>query len=79
MVIWLGAVPAVSVYACRLLRRLLGPAGCWVPPAAGYSIDRPAPPPRVLSAAAYCSLACDDEGFVEVSVATVPPPCGLSL
>ena len=46
-------------------------AGCWVPPAAGYLVDRPAPPPRVLSAAAYCSLASDDEGFVEVSVATV--------
>ena len=46
-------------------------AGCWVPPAAGYSVDRPAPPPRVLSAAAYCSRASDDEGFVEVSVATV--------
>ena len=46
-------------------------AGWWVPPAAGYSVDRPAPPPRVLSAAAYCSLAPDDEGFVEVSVATV--------
>ena len=46
-------------------------AGCWVPPAAGYSVDRPAPPPRVLSAAAYCSLASDDEGFVEVSVAIV--------
>ena len=44
-------------------RRLVGPAG--------YLVDRPAPPPRVLSAAAYCSLASDDEGFVEVSVATV--------
>ena len=41
------------------------------PPAAGYLIDRPAPPPRVLLVAAYCSLACDDEGFVEVSMATV--------
>ena len=46
-------------------------AGWWVPPAAGYSVDRPAPPHRVLPAAAYCSLVCDDEGFVEVSVATV--------
>ena len=46
-------------------------AGWWVPPAAGYLVDRPAPPPRVLSAAAYCSRASDDEGFVEVSVATV--------
>ena len=46
-------------------------AGCWVPPAAGDLVDRPAPPPRVLSAAAYCSLIPDDEGFVEVSVATV--------
>ena len=46
-------------------------AGCWVPPAAGYLIDRPAPPPRVLPAAAYCSLACDGEGFVEVSMAIV--------
>ena len=66
-----GLVPVVSVYARRLLRRLLGPAGWWVPPAAGYLVDRPAPPPRVLSAAAYCSRASDDEGFVEVSVATV--------
>ena len=46
-------------------------AGCWVPPAAGYSVDRPAPPLRVLSAAAYCSRASDDEGFVEVNVTTV--------
>ena len=46
-------------------------AGCWVPPAAGFLVDRPAPPPRVLSAAAYCSLTSDDEGFVEVSGATV--------
>ena len=52
-------------------RRLVGPAGWWVPPAAGYMVDRLAPPPRVLSAAAYCSLACDDEGFVEASVATM--------
>ena len=52
-------------------RRLVGPAGWWVPPAAGFLVDRPAPPPRVLSAAAHCSLASDDEGFVEVSVATV--------
>ena len=52
-------------------RRLRGPAGWWVPPAAGYLVDRPAPPPRVLSAAAHCSLASDDEGFVEASVATV--------
>ena len=46
-------------------------AGWWVPLAAGYLVDRPVPPPRVLSAAAYCSRASDDEGFVEVSVATV--------
>jgi len=45
--------------------------GCWVPPAAGSSVARPAPLPRVLSAAAYCSRASDDEGFVEVSMATV--------
>ena len=64
-------VPAVSVYARRLLRRLLGPADWWAPPAAGLLADRPAPPPRVLSAAAYCCLAPDDEGSVEVSVATV--------
>ncbi len=43
-------------------------AGWWVPPAAGYSVDRPAPLHRVLSATAYCSLTCDDEGFFEVSV-----------
>ena len=46
-------------------------ADWWVPPAAGFLVDRPAPSPRVLSAAVYCSLAHDDEGFVEVSVATV--------
>ena len=45
--------------------------GWWVPLAADYLVDRPAPPPRALSAAAYCSRASDDEGFVEVSVATV--------
>ena len=46
-------------------RRLVGPAGYRL-------LGRQAgPPPRVLSAAAYCSLACDDKGFVEVSVATV--------
>ena len=33
----------------------------------------------ILSGAGYCCLASDDEGFVEVSMATVPPPCGLSL
>ena len=49
----------------------MGPADWWVPPAAGLLVDRPAPLPRVLSAAAYCSLVPDDEGFVEVSVATV--------
>ena len=54
-------------------------AGGWVPPVAGYLVDRPVPPPRVLSAAAYCSRASDDEGFVEVRVATVSPPCELSL
>ena len=64
-------VQAISVCIHWLLRRLLGPADWWVPPAAGLLVDRPAPPPRVLSAAAYCSLASDDEGFVEVSVATV--------
>ena len=31
-------------------------AGCWVPPGAGYLVVRPAPPPRVLSAAAYYRL-----------------------
>ena len=49
----------------------MGPADWRVPPAAGLLVDRPAPPPRVLSAAAYCSRAPDDEGSVEVSVATV--------
>ena len=67
-----GSQPSVSVLAGFS-------AGCWVPPATGFLVDRPAPPPRVLSAAAYCSLASDDEGLVVVSVATVSPPCGLSL
>ena len=52
-------------------RRLLGPADCWVLPTAGYLVDRPVPSPRVLSVAAYCSRASDDEGLVEVSVAIV--------
>ena len=59
-----GSQPSVSVFAGFS-------ADWWVPPAAGFLVDRPAPPPRVLSAAAYCSRASDDEGFVEVSVATV--------
>ena len=52
-------------------------AGCWVPPTGGsrrlpasWSTGRPHCL-GVLSAAAYCSLVPDDEGFVEVSVATV--------
>ena len=36
--------------AQMLLRRLLGPADWWVPPAAGLLVDRPAPPPRGLVA-----------------------------
>ena len=52
-------------------------AGCWGPPTGGsrrlpasWSTGRPHRL-GVLSAAAYCSLVPDDEGFVEVSVATV--------
>ena len=52
-------------------------AGHWGPPTGGsrrlpasWSTGRPHCL-RVLSAAGYCCLAPDDEGFVEVSVATV--------
>ena len=72
-------VQAVSVCIRRLLRRPLGPADWWVPPAAGLLTDRLAPPPGVLSAAGYCGLALDDEGFVGVNMAIVLPPGGLSL
>ena len=47
---------AVCVYARRLLRRLLGPAGCWVPPAVGFLVDRQAALSRALSVAGYCCL-----------------------
>ena len=60
---------AVSVY----VRRLLGPADWWVPPATDPTAW------GVLSGTGYCRLASDDEGFVEVSMDTVPPPCGRSL
>ena len=54
-----ASLPAVGA------RRLVGPVGC-------RPLGRQAgPTPRVLSVAAYCSLASDDEGSVEVSVATV--------
>ena len=57
-------------------------AGRWGRPAAGLLVDRPALPSRIMSAAAYCSLALDDEGFVEVIVATVGrlegPYCSLT-
>ena len=65
-----GSQPSVSVFAGFS-------AGRWGPPTGGSrrlppfgSTDRPHHA-GVLSAAAYCSLASDDEGFVEVSVATV--------
>ena len=54
-------------------RRLVGP------PAAGLLADRPAPRLGVLPVAGYYSLALDDKGFAEVSMATVPPPGKLSL
>ena len=73
-----GSQPSVSMLAGFS-------AGHWGPPTGG-SRRLPASWPTgrphrlgALSAAGYCCLASDDEGFVEVSVATVPPPCGLSL
>ena len=73
-----GSQPSVSMLAGFS-------AGHWGPPTGG-SRRLPAScltcrPHRLgaLSAAGYCCLASDDEGLVEVSVATVPPPCGLSL
>ena len=79
MVIRLGAGPSVSVCARGLLPRPLGPADWWVPPAAGLLADRPAPPPGGLVGGWLLLPRPDDEGFVEVSMATVPPPRGLSL
>ena len=73
-----GSQPSVSVLAGFS-------AGHWGPPTGGsrrLPASRPTGRPHrlgALSAAGYCCLAPDDEGFVEVSVATVPPPCGLSL
>ena len=72
-------VQAVSVYIRRLLRQPLGPADWWVPLAASLLADRPAPPPGGLVGGWLLCLAPDDEGFVEVSVATAQPPRGLSL
>ena len=73
-----GSQPSVSALAGFS-------AGHWGPPTGG-SRRLPASWPTgrphrlgALSAAGYCCLASDDEGFVEVSVATVPPPCRLSL
>ena len=65
-----GSQPSVSALAGFS-------AGRWGPPTGGsrrlpasWSTGRPHRL-GVLSAAAYCSLILDDEGFVEVSVATV--------
>ena len=72
-----GSQPSVSMLAGFS-------AGHWGPPTGG-SRRLPASWPTgqphrlgALSAAGYCCLAPDDEGFVEGSVATVLPPCGLS-
>ena len=73
-----GSQPSVSMLAGFS-------AGHWGPPTGG-SRRLPASWPTgrphrlgALSAAGYCCLASDDEGFVEVSMATVSPPCELSL
>ncbi len=65
-----GSQPLVSAFAGLS-------AGRWGPPTGGsrrlpasWSTGRPHRL-GVLSAAVYCSLASDDEGFVEVSVAIV--------
>ena len=71
MVIRLGTGPSRQCLCSPASPPAAGSADWWVPPAVGFLVDRPAPPPRVLSAAAYCSRASDDEGFAEVSVATV--------
>ena len=76
-----GSQPSVSVFAGFS-------AGHWGPPTGGsrrlpasWSTGRPHRL-GVLSAAGYCCLAPDDEGFVEVSVATVcrlaGPHCSLT-
>ena len=72
MVIRLGAGPSRQCLCSPAsppvigARRLVGPAGC-------RPLGRQAGPTAwgALSAAGYCCLASDDEGFVEVSVATV--------
>ena len=66
--------PAVSVCGRRLLHRLLGLAD-WSGAEPTGRLHRL----RVWSAAGYCSLAPDDVGFAEVSMATMPPSGGLSL
>ena len=48
-----GPQPSVSTLA-GFCARLLGPAGWWVPPAAGSLVDRQAPLSRALSVAGYC-------------------------
>ena len=73
-----GSQPSVSVLADFS-------AGHWGPPTGGsrwLPASWPTGRPHrlgALSAAGYYCLASNDEGFVEVSVATVRPPCGLSL
>ena len=65
-----GPQPSVSVFAdfSAGLWGLPTRGSRWLP--ASWSTGRPHRL-GVLSAAGYCSLAPDDEGFVEVSVATV--------
>ena len=67
MVIRLGVGPAVCVYTRRLLRRLLGPAGCRL-------LGRQAGPTvQGLVGGWLLLLNLGDEGFAEVGMATVPP------
>ena len=80
MVIWPGAGPG---YQCLWSPASLPAAGARrrVGPADWSGTEPTGRPHRLgdLSVAGYYCLASDDEGFVEVSVATVPSPCGLSL
>ena len=79
MVIRLGAGPSRPRLCWPASRRSVGPVDWWVPPAAGLLAGRLAPPLGGFVGGWLLLPRPDDEGFVEVSEATVSPPCELSL
>ena len=68
-----GSQPSVSVFAGFSADRWGPPIGGSRRLLASWPTNRPHRL-GVLSGAGYCCLASDDEGFVEVSMATVSPP-----